>query len=77
MRTFKCSKYIQCDVVKGPGWCKVRSAAAGGNMMHESPGLKVLRGQATTPQGIKRRKKKEESQVSEERQRENRTWRRK
>lgn len=58
---FKSSQYIY--VVKGPGWCKVRPAAGGGNMMHVSLWLKVLRGQATTPQGIKK-KKKRESQVS-------------
>lgn len=35
-------------------------------MMHVSPWLKVLHGQATMPQGIK----KKESQVSEEREKE-------
>lgn len=70
----KRSRYIRCDAVKGPGWCKVRPAAAGGNMIHVSPGLKVLRGQARPPQGIK---KKEASQVSEERGRGSRTRRRK
>lgn len=61
--------------VKGPGWAKVRPAAGGGNMMHVSLWLKVLRGQAMTPQGIKKKKKKE-SQVSvaaQERQRERET----
>lgn len=61
-RMFKSSQYIY--VVKGPGWCKVRPAAGGGNMMHVSLWLKVLRGQATTPQGIKKKEKKRESQVS-------------
>lgn len=34
--------------------------------MHVLPWLKVQRGQAATPQGIRRKKKEEESQVSKE-----------
>lgn len=84
MRTGGCLNQVNIYilyVVKGPGWCKVRPAAGGRNMMHVSLWLKVLRGQATTPQGMKKKKKKG-SQVSvaaqeAERDRGNRMWRKK